>query len=75
MYKNFGQSLTYPKLLLNIKCISREHICERWACERFHPDAMCPRYKNLTEEISDALEIYLEMFPVFLSRISFETML
>lgn len=45
LYKNFGQSLAYPKLLLNIKCISREHICERSACERFHrdDDAVCPR--------------------------------
>lgn len=31
--------------------------------------------KKLTEEISDTLEIYLEMLPVFLSRINFETML
>lgn len=35
--KTLGNLWLNTKLLLNIKFISRAHICERWACERFHP--------------------------------------
>lgn len=36
---------------------------------------LCISAKKLTQEISDVLEMYLEMFPVLLSRMNFETML
>lgn len=34
---------------------------------------LCIQARKLTEEISDALEVYLKMFLVLLCRISFET--
>lgn len=48
LYKTSGNIWLNTKLLLNMKCIRKEHICERWACERFHPSdgSMFPSWKT-----------------------------